>query len=93
LTTGFIKPEVWEYIGNQCFECGACSFVCPTCSCFNIEDANLASGETSRLRTWDSCSFEGYTKMAGDHNPRNRLKIVVTKGSFANYLIPNQKNI
>jgi len=74
LTTGFIKPEVWEYIGNQCFECGACSFVCPTCSCFNIEDANLASGETNRLRTWDSCSFEGYTKMAGDNNPRKPVE-------------------
>lgn len=74
LTTGFIKPEVWEYIGNQCFECGACSFVCPTCSCFNVEDVNRADGPTDRVRTWDSCSFEGYTKMAGDHNPRKPVE-------------------
>lgn len=74
LTTGFIKPEVWEYIGNQCFECGACSFVCPTCSCFNIEDVNSKTGDTYRVRTWDSCSFEGYTKMAGDHNPRKPVE-------------------
>ncbi len=74
LTTGFIKPEVWEYIGNQCFECGACSFVCPTCSCFNVEDVNRFSGATDRVRTWDSCSFEGYTKMAGDHNPRKPVE-------------------
>ena len=45
LTTGFIPNEVWEYIGDQCFECGACSFVCPTCSCFNIEDVNMPEGE------------------------------------------------
>ncbi len=74
LTTGFIKPEIWEYIGHQCFECGACSFVCPTCSCFNIEDVNKRNGETNRVRTWDSCSFEGYTKMAGDHNPRKPVE-------------------
>ncbi|MDI6846328.1 MAG: 4Fe-4S dicluster domain-containing protein [Candidatus Saccharicenans sp.] len=73
LTTGFVKPEVWEYIGNQCFECGACSFVCPTCSCFNVEDVNRIP-QTDRVRTWDSCSFEGYTKMAGDHNPRKPVE-------------------
>ncbi|MBN1533543.1 MAG: 4Fe-4S dicluster domain-containing protein [Spirochaetes bacterium] len=74
ITTGFIPNEVWEYIGNQCLECGACSFVCPTCSCFNIEDVNTLDGKTNRLRTWDSCSFEGYTKMAGEHNPRKPVE-------------------
>ena len=74
ITTGFIGNEVWEYIGDQCFECGACSFVCPTCSCFNIEDVNTREGGTDRMRTWDSCSFEGYTRMAGDHNPRKPVE-------------------
>ena len=74
ITTGFIKPEVWEYIGDQCFECGACSFVCPTCSCFNIEDFNHVGSSTERLREWDSCSYEGYTRMAGDHNPRKPIE-------------------
>ncbi len=74
VTTGFIKDEVWEYIGDQCFECGACTFVCPSCSCFNIEDVNQADGTTERLRSWDSCSYEGYSKMAGDHNPRKPVE-------------------
>jgi len=74
ITTGFIPNEVWEYIGNQCFECGACAFVCPTCSCFNVEDVNTRAGRTDRMRTWDSCSFEGYTRMAGDHNPRKPVE-------------------
>ena len=74
VTTGFIKEDVWKNIGKQCFECGACSFVCPTCSCFNIEDNNRIKGTTDRLREWDSCSFEGYTKMAGDHNPRHPVE-------------------
>jgi formate hydrogenlyase subunit 6/NADH:ubiquinone oxidoreductase subunit I len=77
ITTGFIKPEIWEYIGDQCFECGACSFVCPSCSCFNIEDHNkhdTAAASTDRMRQWDSCSYEGYTRMAGDHNPRKPIE-------------------
>lgn len=74
ITTGFVKHEIWEYIGEQCFECGACSFVCPSCSCFNIEDAKICDGECERLRTRDSCSFEGYARMAGDHNPRKPVE-------------------
>lgn len=74
ITIGLVKPEIWEYIGNQCLECGACSFVCPTCSCFNIEDAKMCDGDCERLRTRDSCSFEGYTRMAGDHNPRQPVE-------------------
>ncbi len=74
ITMGFIGNDVWEYIGDQCFECGACSFVCPTCSCFNVEDVNTREGGTDRMRSWDSCSFEGYTRMAGDHNPRKPVE-------------------
>jgi len=74
LTTGFVKNETWEHIGSQCFECGACSYVCPSCSCFNIEDVNTQAGPTERLRTWDSCSFEGYSRMAGEHNPRRPVE-------------------
>ena len=74
ITTGFIPNEVWEYIGDQCFECGACSFVCPTCSCFNVEDVAAREGRSGRMRAWDSCSFEGYARMAGDHNPRKAVE-------------------
>jgi formate hydrogenlyase subunit 6/NADH:ubiquinone oxidoreductase subunit I len=76
VTTGFVKEEVWEYIGDQCFECGACSFVCPSCSCFNIADVTNpeCEGCADRLRSWDSCSYEGYSRMAGGHNPRKPVE-------------------
>lgn len=74
VTTGFIKPGTWEYVGRQCFECGGCSFVCPTCSCFTIEDVACGADVWERLRTRDSCSLEGYTRMAGDHNPRKPVE-------------------
>jgi sulfhydrogenase subunit beta (sulfur reductase) len=76
MTTGFTKEPVWEYIGDQCFECGACTFVCPSCSCFNVVDVENpdCAGCADRDRTWDSCSYEGYARMAGGHNPRKPVE-------------------
>lgn len=91
ITTGFVKQETWEYIGDQCLECGACSFVCPTCSCFNIEDTQTACGECERLRMRDSCSFEGYARMAGDHNPRQPVEDRRNKRFFCKLSYPQSK--
>lgn len=74
VTTGLIDEKVWEYIGNQCLECGACSFVCPSCTCFNIVDPVTGPETADRMRTWDSCSYEGYSRMAGGHNPRHPVE-------------------
>jgi ferredoxin len=74
VTTGFAKEDVWEFVGDQCFECGACAFVCPSCSCFNVVDTGTGNGSCSRLRTWDSCAYEGYSRMAGGHNPRKPVE-------------------
>lgn len=74
VTTGLIDERVWENIGDQCLECGACSFVCPSCSCFNIVDSAAGVDAADRLRTWDSCSYEGYSRMAGGHNPRKPVE-------------------
>lgn len=91
ITTGFVKQETWEFIGDQCLECGACSFVCPTCSCFNIEDTQTACGECERLRMRDSCSFEGYARMAGDHNPRQPVEDRRNKRFFCKLSYPQSK--
>jgi len=74
VTTGLLEEEFWESIGKQCFECGACSFVCPSCSCFNIEDVRTDGSGHERFRCWDSCSYEGYSRMAGGHNPRKPIE-------------------
>ncbi len=68
----------WEYFGNKCITCGGCSFVCPTCTCFNVFDRVFREGNGERLRSWDSCLYGGFTKEASGHNPRaskgSRLK-------------------
>ena len=60
------EHPLWEELGGRCLGCGACTMLCPTCYCFNVEDRldlNLAGG--ARVRTWDSCQFDQFTKVAG----------------------------
>jgi len=63
----------WEDYGNRCIACGRCNFVCPTCTCFTMQDLfytdNGKAGE--RRRVWASCHVDGYTDMAGGHAFRN----------------------
>ena len=63
----------WEDYGNRCIACGRCNFVCPTCTCFTMQDIfytdNGKAGE--RRRVWASCHVDGYTDMAGGHAFRN----------------------
>lgn len=62
----FNNPIFQEY-GDRCITCGRCNFVCPTCTCFTMQDIfykdNAKVGE--RRRVWASCQIDGYTDMAG----------------------------
>ncbi|MCL2883266.1 MAG: 4Fe-4S dicluster domain-containing protein [Coriobacteriia bacterium] len=63
------EHPIWESVSKKCLNCGTCTFVCPTCHCFDISQENrMKIGE--RFRSWDSCMFSCYTEMAGHHNPR-----------------------
>jgi len=60
---------VWMRHARRCLACGACSFLCPTCHCFDIQDEVTADGGL-RFRCWDTCQFGEFTRMAAGHNPR-----------------------
>ncbi|MGI6590002.1 MAG: 4Fe-4S dicluster domain-containing protein [Eggerthellaceae bacterium] len=60
---------IWDDVSRKCLNCGTCTFVCPTCYCFDICQENKMQ-EGVRFRCWDSCMFSEYTEMAGGHNPR-----------------------
>jgi ferredoxin len=65
----FEQEEFWKEAVSKCISCGLCTYLCPTCYCFNITDeAALDRGE--RIRSWDSCMFYHYTLEASGHNPR-----------------------
>lgn len=66
---GMFDHPIWDEYAFKCLNCGTCSYICPTCHCFDIN--NKMRGTTGlKLRTWDSCMFGEYTQMAGGHNPR-----------------------
>lgn len=60
---------VIEDLSSRCQDCGGCAYVCPTCTCFNIHDRALDAESGERIRSWDACTFAGFTRMAGGHNP------------------------
>ena len=49
--------------------CGVCTYVCPTCHCFDVTDEEYKDSG-ARIRTWDSCQFSLFTRHASGHNPR-----------------------
>lgn len=66
-----VFEENYKRIGERCIYCGACLYTCPTCTCFNaFDDKNNDRGV--RKRNWDACIFEGYTREASGHNPRDK---------------------
>ncbi|MBR7141907.1 MAG: 4Fe-4S dicluster domain-containing protein [Clostridia bacterium] len=58
----FDRPE-WSELSQACLGCGTCTFVCPTCQCYDIKDFNTGNG-VIRFRCWDSCMYSEFTKMA-----------------------------
>ena len=64
----FDDEDYWEKIAAKCISCGICTFLCPTCYCFDIND-ELFKQQGTRFRSWDSCAFPVYTKMPME-NPR-----------------------
>ena len=58
----FDAPE-WKELSESCLGCGTCTFVCPTCQCYDIKDFNTGKGVV-RFRCWDSCMYSDFTKMS-----------------------------
>ena len=58
----FNSPE-WAKLSESCLGCGTCTFVCPTCQCYDIKDYNTGHG-VIRFRCWDSCMYSDFTLMA-----------------------------
>ena len=61
---------LWAELARKCIGCGACTFACPTCHCFDIVDEGSAF-EGERIKNWDACQFEFFTLLTSGHNPRD----------------------
>ena len=67
--SGLFDHPVWDELSSRCINCGICTYVCPSCHCFDIQVENRGQSG-SRFRCWDSCMYQEYNLMAGGHNPR-----------------------
>jgi heterodisulfide reductase subunit C len=62
----------WQDFSSTCVECGACNLGCPTCHCFLLYDSK-GKDIPRRMKAWDSCLYNTFARVAGDHNPRKHL--------------------
>jgi len=71
LDVNFEHP-FWNTIHQKCLACGTCTYLCPTCHCFDINDESTGSSpiKGNRVRTWDNCQFPDFTMHTSGHNPR-----------------------
>ena len=75
--------EVWLDLGERggvtgsfpCLSCGSCTFVCPTCYCYDAYDTmDLSLKSGTRNRELDSCQLLEYAAVALDQNFRRDRK-------------------
>ncbi|HIJ66753.1 MAG TPA: 4Fe-4S dicluster domain-containing protein [Planctomycetes bacterium] len=69
LKSNKVDDRLWADIARRCQSCGLCLLLCPTCSCYTVIDRVTPNGRNLRMREWDCCYFEGFTRMAGGQNP------------------------
>lgn len=74
LSLDIMDSTMWNEYNERCIACGRCNFVCPTCTCFTMQDVFYEGSDRKqageRRRVWASCQVNGYTDMAGGHSFR-----------------------
>jgi len=67
------NSPIWEKLYKPCLACGTCTFVCPTCQCYDIKDYDTGHG-VQRYRCWDSCMYSDFTMMAHGNNRNSQMQ-------------------
>ena len=67
------KREEWKELSSHCLGCGTCTFVCPTCQCYDVRDYDTGHG-IERYRCWDSCMYRDFTMMAHGTNRKSQVE-------------------
>lgn len=62
---GSFDSDVWEKLSEDCFSCGSCNLVCPTCYCFDVQDEwGLGADNGKRYRRWDACLTSEFSEVS-----------------------------
>lgn len=67
------NSPTWEELYQPCLACGTCTFICPTCQCYDIKDYDTGS-KVQRYRCWDSCMYSDFTMMAHGNNRTSQMQ-------------------
>ena len=68
------RSEIWKDFSKNCLSCGNCNLVCPTCFCFDIQDAvDLKMENGARVKRWDACMLKDFSRIAGNFNFRHQI--------------------
>ncbi|MFX0133115.1 MAG: 4Fe-4S dicluster domain-containing protein [Candidatus Hodarchaeota archaeon] len=63
------ENEIWEDLARICLGCSICTYMCPTCTCFDVQD-ECEENVGCRIRVWDNCQNPEYSLHGSGHNPR-----------------------
>jgi ferredoxin len=91
---GMFDDPFWDEVHLKCLGCGVCTYLCPTCHCFDIVDEG-SSSRGQRVRNWDTCQFALFTHHTSGHNPRPSGKQRMRQRIMHkfNYFVENQGEI
>jgi ferredoxin len=63
----------WIEAAKTCCGCGGCTNICPTCYCILLNDETVDPGNFEKDKSWDSCQYHGYARVAGGATPRPKM--------------------
>ena len=61
--------KIWLKYAADCVSCGACSAICPSCSCFLLID----KPGFQKIRQLDTCQYPGFERVAGGEDALGEL--------------------
>jgi ferredoxin len=62
-------PAIWKKYSASCVSCGACTLICPTCTCFLLID----KPGFEKIRQTDACQYPGFQRVAGGEDELHEL--------------------
>jgi ferredoxin len=74
-TTGVLikgsGEDIWKKYSSTCVSCGACTTICPTCSCFLLID----KPGFHKVKQMDACQYPGFERVAGGEDVLHEISV------------------
>lgn len=61
--------DTWKKYSSRCVSCGACTTICPTCTCFLLID----KPGFAKVKQMDACQYPGFERVAGGEDALKEL--------------------